>query len=82
MIAVNVHFIMAVQTAVCLILSVVLERGEKMKCMFECACVGTCLYAVECEDGKRHICGIYCYKCSFESVCTINKQKKKVRKKR
>lgn len=48
-----------------------------MKCMFECACTDRCLYVVECDSGKRHICGIYCYKCVFESVCTIKKQKGK-----
>ncbi len=43
-----------------------------MKCEFECAFVDRCLYVVECDDGKRIICGAKCSKCSFESVCSIN----------
>ena len=50
-----------------------------MKCIFECACVSLCLYAVECEDGKKKLCDPRCSKCSFESVCTINKENKKRR---
>lgn len=56
-----------------------------MKCMFECAHVSMCLRGVECEEnvkeGKQTICSGGCSKCSFESVCTINKSKRKVGKK-
>lgn len=53
-----------------------------MKCEFECAFVDRCLYVVECDDGKRNICGAKCSKCSFESVCSINKFKRKVGRKK
>lgn len=48
-----------------------------MKCFFECAFVSHCLYAVECDDGKQKLCDPKCSKCSFESVCSINKSKRK-----
>lgn len=56
-----------------------------MKCNFECAHISMCLWGVSCEeyikDGKGPICSGGCDKCSFESVCTINKQDKKRRRK-
>lgn len=54
-----------------------------MKCIFECSFIDTCLFFLECDGGKRNICGekcsAKCFKCSFKSVCSINKQKEKVR---
>lgn len=50
-----------------------------MKCIFECAFTDRCLFFAECDNGKRNYCGMKCLKCSFESVCSINKQKKKRR---
>ncbi len=52
-----------------------------MKCIFECSFLNRCLFVLECDEGKRNICGAKCSKCSFESVCSINKEKKRDNKK-